>query len=128
MLVTLFSLILTSLAGLSGLLEWDEMVMMPEGAASLRGEQKSALAGILHEKSTSDSLGQLLSKLADDKSLGDVQKAVVREAKRRYGASALGDAHCLCEAYCPLFRCHQCCVPFGPFIGACMQETKITSE
>lgn len=73
-------------AGLSVLAEWDEMVMMPEGGSELRGEQKAAIAGVLHEKSTDAILGQLISQLAADASLSDVQKAVVREAKRRCAA------------------------------------------
>ena len=66
------------------LLEWDEMVMMPEGSAALRGEHKAALAGVTHEKSTDASLGKLLTELAGDSTLNDTQKCVVREAKRRY--------------------------------------------
>jgi hypothetical protein len=37
--------------------------MLPEGAAASRAAQKSALAGVLHERSTEKELGELLAKL-----------------------------------------------------------------
>lgn len=41
---------LSSLGGISGLLGWDEMVMMPSGAAGSRGAQKEVLAGVIYDK------------------------------------------------------------------------------
>lgn len=42
---------------------WDEMVMMPPGAAESRATQKSVLAGVLYEKQTDPEIGELLEKL-----------------------------------------------------------------
>ena len=36
--------------------------MMPQGAAEIRGRQQAALAGVVHDKSTSPELGELLAK------------------------------------------------------------------
>ena len=41
---------ISTLGGISGLLQWDEAVMMPAGAAESRGKQKSVLAGVVYEK------------------------------------------------------------------------------
>eukprot|EP00808_Paulinella_micropora_P015063 g23630.t1 len=72
------------LGGVSGLLGWDEQVMMPQGAAALRAKQSSALAGVLYEKSTDKELGKLISRLKHQ-SLADAWKeAVVRDAARDY--------------------------------------------
>jgi Zn-dependent M32 family carboxypeptidase len=55
---------------------------MPEGSASSRGAQKSALAGVLYDKRTEKELGQLLEQLKGAAGLDPVQAAVVREAQR----------------------------------------------
>eukprot|EP00878_Enallax_costatus_P001574 GHUV01001725.1.p1 GENE.GHUV01001725.1~~GHUV01001725.1.p1 ORF type:complete len:544 (+),score=156.71 GHUV01001725.1:74-1705(+) len=76
---------LDALNGISGLLGWDELVMMPEGAVGSRGAQKSALAGVLYDKRTDQQLGQLLKQLKDATAeLDPVQAAVVRDAYRSY--------------------------------------------
>ncbi|KIY91519.1 hypothetical protein MNEG_16445 [Monoraphidium neglectum] len=54
---------LNALEGISGLLGWDEMVMMPPGAAESRGAQKSALAGVIYDKKTDKEVGALLEEL-----------------------------------------------------------------
>lgn len=41
---------ISTLGGIGGLLQWDEAVMMPAGAAESRGKQKSVLAGVVYEK------------------------------------------------------------------------------
>lgn len=53
----------SALGGISGLLGWDEMVMMPPNSAGSRGAQKAALAGVLFDKRTDKELGQLLEAL-----------------------------------------------------------------
>lgn len=77
---------LNALGGISGLLGWDEMVMMPAGAADSRGAQKAALAGVLHDKKTDPKIGELLAVLraAPAGALDEVQAAVVRDAHRDY--------------------------------------------
>lgn len=57
---------------------------MPEGSVGSRGAQKSALAGVLYDKRTDPTLGQLLTQLkgAPAGVLDQVQAAVVRDALR----------------------------------------------
>lgn len=50
----------------SALLNWDQLVNMPEGAAEDRGEQIATIERIIHIKSTSDEIGQLLEDLEND--------------------------------------------------------------
>lgn len=77
---------LSALNGISGLLGWDEMVMMPPGAAESRGNQKAALAGVLYDKKTDPTVGALLEvlKKAPEGALDPVQAAVVRDAAKDY--------------------------------------------
>mmetsp|Transcript_14162 Transcript_14162/g.36692 ORF Transcript_14162/g.36692 Transcript_14162/m.36692 type:complete len:567 (+) Transcript_14162:1-1701(+) len=81
---------MAALEGCSGLLGWDEMVMMPPEAASARGKQKAALAGVLHDKSTSPALGRLLALLdkADCSELNKYQRATIRIAARDFKRKA----------------------------------------
>ncbi|KAL6771475.1 hypothetical protein ACKKBG_A26530 [Auxenochlorella protothecoides x Auxenochlorella symbiontica] len=73
-------------SGISGLLGWDEMVMMPAGAAGSRGAQKSALAGLLHERKSDPAIGELLEQLQREEGQGAdaFRAAAVREAAREY--------------------------------------------
>lgn len=73
-------------SGISGLLGWDEMVMMPAGAAGSRGAQKSALAGLLHERKSDPAIGELLEQLQREEGQGGdaFRAAAVREAAREY--------------------------------------------
>ncbi|GFR49967.1 hypothetical protein Agub_g12106, partial [Astrephomene gubernaculifera] len=77
---------LSALNGISGLLDWDEMVMMPAGSADSRGAQKAALAGVMYDKQTDPQLGALLAVLraAPKGSLDEVQSSVVRDAHKEY--------------------------------------------
>lgn len=77
---------LSALGGISGLLGWDEMTMMPAGAVASRAAQKGALASVLHSKATDAELGELLRRLAasDMAELNAYQRASVREARREY--------------------------------------------
>lgn len=76
---------INALNGISGLLGWDEMVMLPEGSSDCRADQKSALAGVLYDKQTDEKLGQLLKHLKESSSeLNAVQNAVVRDAYKEY--------------------------------------------
>ena len=80
---------INSLEGISGLLGWDEMVMMPPGSSGSRAAQKEVLAGVLYDKKADPELGSLLADLhestgADTCELTDVQKANVRIALKDY--------------------------------------------
>ena len=74
----------TALSGISGLLGWDEMVMMPSGAAASRSRQKAALSAVLHGKSTDPELGVLLERLAQADDLSEWEAACVRKAAKQY--------------------------------------------
>jgi carboxypeptidase Taq len=59
-----------------GLLQWDKEVKMPPKGAAIRSQQVSTLSGIVHELSTSESLGGLLEELFLNK-----EKLSEKEAK-----------------------------------------------
>ena len=67
----------------SGVLGWDQQVMMPEGGTPARSKQLSALSSVHHDMVTADETGELLDEL-DDTDLTDEQAAVVREVRREY--------------------------------------------
>jgi carboxypeptidase Taq len=75
---------ITALEGISGLLGWDEMVMLPNGSSGCRGDQKAALAGVLYDKRTDSTLGKALAELKGANDLNEVQMAVVRDAHKEY--------------------------------------------
>jgi carboxypeptidase Taq len=77
---------ISALEGISGLLGWDEMVMLPNQASAARGAQKEVLSGILYEKKSDVLLGQQLKQLHDSHSseLSNVEKANVRLAYNDY--------------------------------------------
>jgi carboxypeptidase Taq len=68
----------------SALLSWDQETYMPEGGAGLRARQQSTLAGISHDMFTAEALGKLLEQLQNDNSLGDQQKANVKQTAKDY--------------------------------------------
>lgn len=51
---------ISAIRGASSMLSWDAETMMPDGAASVRGEQLAALAGVAHEKITDAALSDLI--------------------------------------------------------------------
>jgi len=67
----------------SGVLSWDQQVMMPEGGTPARSKQLSTLSSLAHELLVEGSVGDLLDALADEP-LSDEQRAVVREVRREY--------------------------------------------
>jgi len=56
----------SDLRAASAVLGWDQLVNMPEGGAEDRGEQIATLEGLIHQKSTSDEIGKLISDLEPD--------------------------------------------------------------
>ena len=78
---------IADLRAISGLLEWDQLVMMPPGAVADRGEQIAALEKLTHQKATSDEIGKLLDDLAGE--LGDLgadidEARLMKAARRQY--------------------------------------------
>jgi carboxypeptidase Taq len=66
------------LAGVLGLLGWDQEVTMPPRGAATRARQRGALAGLVHERLTAPELGALLDDLAGAGALPDDVAADVR--------------------------------------------------
>lgn len=68
----------------SAVLNWDQETYMPENGAEQRAQQLSTLAGIAHELSTANELGELLQKLVNDKSLTPSQQKNVALSLKDY--------------------------------------------
>lgn len=71
----------------SAVLQWDQETYMPPKGAELRAQQLSTLAGIAHELSTSDELGNLLNSLKDDNSLSEKGKRNIKESLKKFNDS-----------------------------------------
>ena len=68
------------------LMQWDQQVYMPKGAAEHRSDWMAYLEGICHEKQTSPKFSELLGKFVDLKNgqvvateLSDIEKRMVTE-------------------------------------------------
>lgn len=77
---------LGQLEQISGILHWDQEVIMPSGAAQARAGHLSVLAGIQHQKLTDPSIGQLLDQLDSQFPNGfdNFQQCNIQEIRRRY--------------------------------------------
>ena len=81
---------IADLSALGALAEWDQNTDMPEGAGEVRGDQMATLQGVLHERWTSERLGQLLDELDHASAQGhltDTDMGLIREARRGYDRS-----------------------------------------
>ncbi len=67
----------------SGVLSWDQQVMMPNGGTPARSKQLSTLSSVAHELLVDGDVGDHLETLSEA-SLTDEQAAVVREIRRQY--------------------------------------------
>jgi len=72
-----------SLSQIAGLLSWDQETMMPEKAATMRSQQASALAKVIHCENASPALGGWLKAINAQK-LDDKSRANLREAQRAH--------------------------------------------
>ncbi len=68
----------------AAVLNWDQETYMPKKGADLRAQQLSTLAGIAHELSTSEELGNLLNQLSGDTSLSEKEKRNIKESLKKY--------------------------------------------
>ncbi len=73
---------LQTLAGVHGLLQWDQQVNMPPAAAGLRAEQNALMAGLVHKRLTAPSYGDALTALLP--STDPVRRASAKHLKRDY--------------------------------------------
>ncbi len=70
---------------LESLLDWDQETLMPKRNAQHRAAQISLIAGLAHERMTSDEVGNLLGELERGGSNGDTVRATnVREVRRKF--------------------------------------------
>ncbi|RLM90319.1 carboxypeptidase M32 [Halobellus sp. Atlit-38R] len=67
----------------SGILSWDQQVMMPDAGTPARSQQLSTLSSLSHDLLTDDAVGDALDEL-EATELSDEQAAVVREIRREY--------------------------------------------
>ena len=78
---------LIDLGHVGALMGWDQQVNMPKGGAEERGSQSALIGRIMHEKLTSDEVGQLIADLEAE--VGDLyaetdEARAVKVAKRQY--------------------------------------------
>lgn len=78
---------LDDLQGIQAVLGWDQQIHMPPGGAEDRGMQSAALGRIIHEKFTSEEVGQLIADLEEE--VGDLtaetdEARMVKVSKRAY--------------------------------------------
>ena len=69
---------------IGGLLGWDQEVLMPPKAASLRAEQLSWISRTGHEKLTNPRIGELLKALEERNDLDEIQMGNIRLARDSY--------------------------------------------
>ncbi|MCW5756326.1 MAG: carboxypeptidase M32 [Phycisphaeraceae bacterium] len=72
-----------TLKSISALLAWDQETYMPRGGGDARAEQMALLAGMMHDRTSSKDLGDLIA-ACESESLDDQQRACVREFRRDY--------------------------------------------
>ncbi len=79
-----------TLGACEALLAWDERTIMPKKAAGFRSEQLALLAGMVHERSTTSEIGDLLAELGQSdlvKTEDSVDAVNIREVRREYDKS-----------------------------------------
>ncbi|HUL62086.1 MAG TPA: carboxypeptidase M32 [Methanocella sp.] len=74
---------LSTLEQVGSLLDWDQQTYMPPGAFPQRGQQGALVAGIMHERLTSDRMGRLIRAL-QRQPLSPDGEVIVREVARKW--------------------------------------------
>jgi Zn-dependent M32 family carboxypeptidase len=75
---------IATLGQAQAVLSWDQETMMPGKGAAARANQLALLAGLAHEKQTSDELGDLLAKVEAEGDDDPVVATNVREVRRTF--------------------------------------------
>ena len=73
---------LADLSSLGRLAAWDQRTMMPPAGAASRAQQLGALQRLAHERATGDDIGAWLEEIAADGDLGELDRDIVRVARR----------------------------------------------
>lgn len=76
-----------ALGQIAGRLGWDQETMMPPGAAAQRGEEKAAMAAVLHARRTDPRVGDWLAGI-DATALDTVGQAQLREITRSFARAS----------------------------------------
>ncbi|MBA3704684.1 MAG: carboxypeptidase M32 [Bacteroidetes bacterium] len=71
----------------SAVLGWDQETYMPSKGAGFRAQQLATLAGISHEQATSKVLGDLLTVLTSQTSLGEKENRNIKQSLKNYNDS-----------------------------------------
>lgn len=71
-------------SAIEAVLDWDSETYMPKRGAAHRAEQLALIAGVAHEKRTSDELGNLIAALEREGGGDEAQAANVRELRRSF--------------------------------------------
>jgi carboxypeptidase Taq len=79
---------LRALAGVSGLLGWDQETYMPAKASAARGEQVAAIEGAIHDRLASAEVAEALARLEADPPPDADRAAAVRELARDHAQAA----------------------------------------
>ena len=74
---------ISALEQVATILYWDQQTYMPGGAFRMRGQQNAAIAGIIHERLTSDRIGELIRMLKKQK-LSPDGTVILREVERKW--------------------------------------------
>ncbi len=74
---------ISDLRAISELLQWDQQVMLPAGAAAGRAEQLATLQNMIHKLSRSSKLARLLDKIPEN-SGSPADQALVRRCRREF--------------------------------------------
>ena len=69
---------------IGALLGWDQEVNMPNGSVKGRAEQIALIYSLIHKRLKSDKTGKLIKKAEKLSNLNEIDKAMIREAKREY--------------------------------------------
>ena len=89
-----------TLSSVSALVSWDQETYMVPGGAEARSDQMSLLAGMLHERSTSNELGDLIAACEQDADVmqDELKAANVRESRRDFDLETKLPADLVAEA------------------------------
>jgi carboxypeptidase Taq len=76
--------VIEDLKSASSVLEWDQETYLPSGGLGSRAAQLSTLKRVIHERFTSDEIGELLDKLDAGQDLDERDDRLVRVVRRDY--------------------------------------------
>src|SRR5262245_28640645 len=78
----------STLGSVGVLLTWDQETYMPPAGNDARGDQRALIAGLIHERRTSERVGDLIRGCEADRSLmgngSSAEAANIREMRRDY--------------------------------------------